>query len=319
MALTLDRSSLTVVVPVHNEAGNVRPFTLRIKPILDALPSLASWKIVFVNNDSEDATLDEILKLREEDERVEVITLSRNFGYHASLVAGLTEADGDLYAIIDVDGEDPPELLTQFYAALCHGAQVAYGIRSKRQESPLIMFFRRLFYYINRRIADSEVVLWMAEFVMITRDVRDAILAPRTTFPFLRTEIGYVGFKRVGVPYLRARREKGQSHYNFWRMARFAIGGFLASSTFPLRLIVYLGALLAVGFPLAIFWMGLTFEEASMWAMILGFYFLLFTASILGVYVARAYKNGVGRPIFVVDRRRTFCNAVVEPALPSPT
>ncbi len=297
------RKSLAVVVPCFDEAENVAPFYAEAKAVLDRLP--VDWTLLFVNDASADGTLDEILALREADGRVRVATLSRNFGYHAALVAGLSNADADLYAIVDVDGEDPPELLEKFSAAIAAGAHTAYGIRSDRPEGPVLVFFRWLFYWINGKIADGPTRLWMAEFSMFTRTVRDAVLVSRTTFPFLRAELGYVGLRMEGVPYARRPRRRGRTHYNVLRMAQFAVGGFLASSTFPLRLALYLSALFALAY--AILWpaLDLTLVEAGALAAVLGLAYLLLVVPLLALYLARTYKNVTGRPVYFLDPDRS--------------
>ncbi len=262
--------------------------------------------MVFVNDGSDDGSLERICELRAKDDRVKVISLSRDFGYHAVLLAGLSLVTADRYAMIDVDCEDPPELLREFHAALEGGADVAYGIRSHRIEPMVVTFFRRLFYYVNKGIADSDIVLWMAEFAMISRQVRDAIVAPHTTYVFLRAELGYVGFVRIGVPYVRGVRTSGKSHYNFFNMTRFAVAGFLASSTFPLRLILYLAVIVGFLFPLVVVLAGLGAESIASLASVATFYFTLIALSTISLYLARAYKNGVARPVFVVDKNRTY-------------
>lgn len=297
---------LSVIVPVHNESLSIVSFYERARAVLEGLPKSTDWSLVFVNDASEDDSLMKILKLRSGDTRVRVITLSRRFGYHGVLMAGLCTVESDLYAMIDVDCEDPPELLTEFLATIQGGAQVVYGIRSNREEPAVITFFRKLFYHATRRIADSEIVVWMAEFAMITRQVRDAIVLPRTTYPFLRAELGYVGFKRVGVPYLRAKRQHGRSHYNLWKMTRFAVAGMLSSSTFLLRFVLYVAVALGIGYPLIITVFGLSGEAAVGVALVLTFYFLLLSISSLALYVARIYKNGVARPVFIIDRSQTY-------------
>lgn len=297
---------LSVIVPVYNEETNIAPFYERTRPVLESLPGLAGWEIIFVNNGSADGSLAELKRFRARDERVKIVTLSRNFGYHGALTAGLTHGTGELLAAIDVDCEDPPELFTTFLNAIKQGAQVAYGIRSNRDEFKVITLFRQAFYYLNQMVADSEVIVWMAEFCMMTRQVRDAILTPKTTYPFLRAEIGYVGFTRVGIPYRREARRRGRSHYNLLGMTRFAIGGILSSSTFPLRLVMYLAAALAIGFPLVALLARLSLEESAHWVAIVGFYFLLYSGSSLTLYLARTYKNGVARPVFIVDHQQTF-------------
>ena len=296
-------TSLAVIVPLYNELGNITPFYDRTLGVLEGLG--VDWRMVFVNDGSDDGSLERIEEIRRRDGRVRVITLSRRFGYHAVLLAGLSLVDADRYAMIDVDCEDPPELLRDFHAALEGGADVAYGIRSNRVEPAGVTFFRRIFYYLNRSIADSDIVLWMAEFAMLTRQVRDTILQPRSTYVFLRAEIAYAGFVRVGVPYLRAARSVGKTHYNFWNMTRFAVSGFLASSTFPLRLILYVAVILAVGYPLIVAIGGFGAGGAIILAAIATFYFALFALATIGLYLARTYKNGVARPVFIVDRTRT--------------
>jgi dolichol-phosphate mannosyltransferase len=297
------RKRLAVVVPCFNEAENVEPFYASARKTLDALP--LDWSLVFVNDASVDGTFDAILALRARDPRVKVATLSRNFGYHAALVAGLSSADADLYAIVDVDGEDPPELFARFHDEIAKGAHTVYGIRSERPEPAYLIFFRWLFYWINSRIADGPIRLWMAEYSMFSRPVRDAILASRTTFPFLRSELAYVGLGMVGVPYSRQRRRHGYSHYNFLSMAKFAVAGFLSSSTFPLRAVLYLSAAFAALYAVLVAALGLSLVEAGALAAVMGFAFLLATAPILALYLARTYKNVTARPLFFLDPDRS--------------
>ena len=297
--------TLAVIVPVYNELSNIAPFYERAQTVLDSLAGV-TWQLVFVNDGSTDGSLEQICELRARDDRVKIISLARNFGYHAVLLAGLSLVTADRYAMIDVDCEDPPELLKDFHLAIEGGADVAYGIRSNRVEPVLVTFFRRLFYYLNKGIADSDIVLWMAEFAMISRQVRDAILAPHTTYVFLRAELGYVGFTRVGVPYVRAARTSGRTHYNFFNMTRFAVSGFLASSTFPLRLILYLAVVSGLLFPLVVAIAGLGAGSIASLASVATFYFALVALSTIALYLARTYKNGVARPVFIVDKNRTY-------------
>ena len=273
--------------------------------MLDTLPGISTL-IVFVNNGSTDGGFERTRELGATDERVRVISLSRNFGYHAALLAGLSLVAADLYAMIDVDCEDPPELLQQFAAAIDGGSDIAYGIRSNRLERKPVTFFRRIFYYVNRSIADSDIVVWMSEFAMITRQVRDAVIAPNTTYLFLRAEMGYAGFMRVGVPYVRGVRGWGTTHYNFWNMTRFAVAAFLASSTFPLRLIVYLAVAGGLLFPIVALLLGLGPAGIASLASVATFYFALVALSTIALYLARTYKNGVARPVFIIDKNRTY-------------
>ena len=295
--------TLSVIVPIYNDADCVVHFYERTAPVLDSLD--VDWRIIFVNDASTDNSLAKIQALRLTAPKVKVITFSRNFGYHAAHLAGIASVDSDLYAMIHPDLEDPPELLADFHKAILGGAQTVYGIRSQREEPAWVIFCRGMFYRINKLIADGPIILWMAEFSMMTRHVRDAILNNRTTFPFLRAEMSYVGLRMVGVPYLRVKRPLGESHYSLWRMVQFAVGGFLASSTFPLRLCLYLAVLMGAAFPLlwAVFRWSLA--EASQAASIFTFFFVIATIPMIALYVARTYKNGVGRAVYHVDPAST--------------
>ena len=154
-------------------------------------------------------------------------------------------------------------------------------------------------------VADSEIVMWMGEFSMFTRQVRDAILSPKTTFVSLRAEMGYVGFARAAIPYLRAKRQYGETHYNLWRMAVFATASILSGTTFPLRLVLYLAAFVGVAFPIYVGLAGLSATRAAAAAAFVSLYFLVISVPLMSLYLARVYKNGAQRPIFVIDKTRT--------------
>jgi dolichol-phosphate mannosyltransferase len=237
--------------------------------------------------------------------------MSYNVGYQASLDCGLRTIEADLYAIIDVDCEDPPEMVLEF--ADCHeaGFDIVYGERVDRPEPTAIKNARKLFYRLLRRFADHDIILDMAEFSLFTREVRDAIVKDRSSFPFLRASIGRVGFRRAALPFTRQKRIAGRTHYNLIGLSIFAIGGLLASSTLLLRLPVYLLPFWLLGLAGLGAW---AITAQSPWLALAG---LLLAAGYLGttvaciaLYVARAYKNGLQRPNAIIDRRRSRLPAV---------
>jgi len=148
-------------------------------------------------------------------------------------------------------------------------------------------------------------VMWMGEYSMFTKQVRDAVLATKTTFVSVRAEMGHVGFSRVGLAYQRAKRKFGTTHYNLWRMTTYAVASILSGTTFPLRLVLYLAVLVGVGFPVAVVALGLTAEGASVLATVVMFYYLLVAVPLISLYLARTYKDVAKRPIFVIDHTRT--------------
>ena len=308
-----EQAELAVITPLHNEAQSIKYFYDRLQSTLDEIDDLTSWEVYFVNDGSNDNSLKELIKLREQDKRVNIISLSRSFGYQKALQAGLRTAESQLYAIIDVDCEDPPELLKEFYDQIRReNVELAYGIRSNRDEPAWVTFCRNMFYKINRAIADSEVILWMGEFSMFTNNVKSAILSVKNTYPFLRTEMAYVGLKRKGFEYFRAKRKFGRTHYNLPRMAMFAVAGFLTSSTIPLRLILYSGGFIGSIMPLLWFFSGSSLETVADVSIIVALYYLIISLSMLAIYLARTYQNILSRPLYVIDHMKTFLNKDLE-------
>jgi dolichol-phosphate mannosyltransferase len=275
--------------------------------MMEALSDRYDFELIFTNNRSMDNSYKIICDLHKEDNRVNLLTFSRNFGYQASILAGLTYARGDASVVIDVDCEDPPELIGQFTEKWEEGYDVVYGIRKKRQESKVIQWMRNLFYWLLHKLGDYEVVMNMAEFSLITRNVRHEILNNKSTFPFLRTEISYSGFNRIGIDYVRQSRRHGKTHYNFLGMTAFAIGGILSSSTFLLRLSAFIGMLLLpANVVLLLLDLMETYSKAFEVLVTLDMMYLIFFMAVLSIYNARIYKDGVQRPIFIVDWKYSF-------------
>jgi polyisoprenyl-phosphate glycosyltransferase len=308
---------VSVVIPAFNEAATLPIFYEHLIEALNPLESKTRFELLFINNGSSDGTLAFLEELRAKDPRVKIATLSRNFGYQAAITAGLTLSRGDAVACIDSDGEDPPSVLASFVERwLEGGADVVYGIRGKRPESALMQLGRKLYYRATRATADHEIILDMAEFALMDRKVRDAVLTTNSTFPFVRGQVGYVGFRRVGIKYDRHARLGGKSHYNLIRAGKFGVGGILSSSTMPLRFLAY-GASALV--PLSMIAVGFMIYEVARtmgggtglvgWALVLGLLlelWLVFGVGVLAIYVARIYKDQVGLPLYVVDRTRSF-------------
>ena len=305
----MTKKLVSIICPVYNEQVNIQMFYDRMETALNNLRDLYKFEYIFTNNRSTDNTLEIISSLRELDKRVQLITFSRNFGYQASVLAGLHYAKGDASIVIDVDCEDPPEMLPSFIEKWQEGYDIVYGIRKKRQENIIVQEARNLFYWLLNKVGDHEIIMNMAEFGLITKEVRQEILNNKSTFPFLRTEISYSGFNQIGINYIRQARQYGKTHYNFWGMAQFAVGGILSSSTFLLRLSAFIGAVFVLLNALALFFeITNLISKAFEVIVILDLMYLVFFMATISIYIARIYKNGVQRPIFIVDKRHTFIN-----------
>jgi glycosyltransferase involved in cell wall biosynthesis len=303
------RPLVTVVCPVFNEERTVPLFYERFAKAIAEISTKVDFQLLFVNNRSKDGTLDVVRSLAAKDPRIAYITLSRNYGYQASITAGMRHAQGDAIINIDVDCEDPPEMLPGFIERWLSGTDVVYGIRDKRPEFFLMHLARKVFYRVTRRVADHEIVLDMAEFFLVDKRVREVALASRSTFPFVRGQVGYVGFRREGIPYTRQRRIIGESHYNVFSAFRFGMAGILSSSTLPLRLLAYVGAVML---PLDVAAAVVVLVLGDRWGfdlrarVIFAFSaihagWLVMAAGFIGIYLARVYKDVIGLPLYVVD------------------
>lgn len=296
---------LTIISPLYNDSACIPIYLGRLRVAMKRLEKYCDWQLLFVNDASRDHSYDVALAEMQRDPRIRLISFSRNFGYQSAVLAGLTEVESDIYTIIDVDCEDPPELLETFFKKIREGYQLVYGIRSQRLEPSLIVWLRKQFYNLNKLLADSNVLMWMSEFSMFTREVRESVLKPRTTFPFLRTELAYAGFKRIGMNYIRQKRVAGASHFNILGMTKFAVAGILAGTTFPLRAIFYL----SIAFGVLFFGGSFAFHgiiEVGAFAALLSFVYMISTIPFLGLYLARTYKNVVNRPNYIIDPVRSF-------------
>jgi glycosyltransferase involved in cell wall biosynthesis len=304
------RTLISILCPVFNEEPTVPLFYERLNAALAPLADRYDFEILFSDNRSTDHTVERVLELRAKDPRVQLLSLSRNFGYQHSIVAALRQAAGAAMCVIDADCEDPPEMIATFIGHWDEGYDVVYGVRDRRAEPFALTWLRKIFYRVNKQIADSDILLDMAEFCLISSHVRDAVVANHSTFPFVRAEIAHFGFRRLGIRYNRQRRIAGRSHYSLYGMWRFAVAGILSSTTVPLRIPLYLLPPLVIVNVVG-FWARVTGRwpwgfELSVLADLL---YLAFGFAFLSLYTARNYRNVVGRPVAVVDWRRSALNS----------
>ncbi|MBM3535524.1 MAG: glycosyltransferase family 2 protein [Alphaproteobacteria bacterium] len=297
-----------ILCPVYNEEAAVPLFYQRLKPVIANLAGRYSINLVFLDNASNDSTYEEILKIKKDWSSTYIVVNSRNVGYQKSLISGLRRLSGDLFVFIDIDCEDPPELILEFVRLReAGGYEVVYGQRSSRDELGVITFLRKVFYRVLRAVADEEIILDMAEFALFTDDVRKAIVAENSSFPFIRASIGRVGFSRTSVPYKRQRRITGKTKYNLSRMVIFAVAGLLASSTLFLRLPIYL-----LPFWLLTLWaIGYMYVGSPdpFWLVVGALAFSAYVGAVLAfiaLYVARTYKNGLGYPVSFINRQKSI-------------
>jgi len=295
--------SLSILCPVYNEEEVIPLFMERMASVMATLKERYEVRLVFLDNHSTDrsnAVIQEIIEARND---VYVIGMSQNVGYQKSLETGLRTVASELYAFLDVDCEDPPEMLLRFAAEIEDGRDFVYGVRTDRPEPDHIKWMRRIFYRVLNRMSDEESLFLMAEFSMFTREVRDSAIAERNSFPFIRSNLARVGFDRVGLPYVRQNRIAGTTNYNLVGMTIFAVAGILASTTLPLRLPMYLlpfWLLLVTAFGVLA-----VIKTSAWWALatfLLAIAFIGTSIASVALYVARTYKNSFARPNAHIQR-----------------
>jgi dolichol-phosphate mannosyltransferase len=292
---------LAVLCPVYNEEEAIPLFLDRIMKVFSQLQARYKPSLYFIDNGCTDASLDIIRRFHETNPKVFAIVMSRNFGYQCALETGLRTVAADLYVMIDVDCEDPPEMILEFVKHQEEGFEIVYGERVDRPEPIVLKGLRKLYYRIVRWLADDNFVLNMAEFSLITREVRNAIIQDATSAPFLRASIGRIGFRRKNLPYRRHPRIAGETHYNFIAMTLFGIVGILSSSTLPLRVQAYVlpfWSLTMVAVTVSAILSPNVWQVPAL--LLLGFGFLGFTVSFSALYIARIYKDGLLRPNAIV-------------------
>jgi polyisoprenyl-phosphate glycosyltransferase len=305
--LSQSPSLLTVIVPVFNEAEVIPLFFSRIQPVIAKIEKTYRVNLLFLNNASTDKSFEVISEIRRNFKFVHLITMSSNVGYQKSIECGLRNAKGDIFVVIDVDCEDPPEMILQFIDHYEEGFDLVYGLRADRSENRIMKLFRKFFYHLVRKVSDDEILLYMAEFALLTSEVRDATIASLDSFPFLRSSMARVGFNRIGISYKRAPRIAGETHYNLYGMTVFAIASILSSTTLPLRLPLYFMPWWILG-SVVLVW-AYSVSGTYVYLLFLTMISCIFIGgalSAIALYLARTYKNGLQRPNYFIHNRYSF-------------
>lgn len=305
--------TLSVVVPLFNEEGNVALLIDRITNILALLPGEPTYEIILVNDGSGDATL---AKIREEMERranIVLVNLSRNFGHQLAATAGLDASRGEAVVLMDGDLQDPPELIEQFLEKWRQGYDVVYAVRRTRKgESGFKLLTAQVFYRTIKRLTNVSIPVDTGDFRLMSRRVVNALKNSREHHRFLRGMVSWAGYNQTGVEYDRDERFSGTTKYPLKKMVRFAIDGITSFSDVPLKIASYLGftaSTAAFIYALTIilfkaFRLG-TPEYTRGWAStMVGILFLggvqLIGIGIVGEYLGRIYDEVKARPLYLV-------------------
>lgn len=302
---------LSVIVPCYNEEENVPYFYEELmKQEAFFREKGVELEIIYVDDGSKDRTVQEVRRLHDKDERVHLVSFSRNFGKEAGIYAGLSKAKGDFAVLMDADLQDPPSLLPEMYSYIEQGYDsVATRRVSRKGEPPIRSFFAKRFYRLMRRISKTEIVDGARDYRLMTRQVVDAILSMQEYNRFTKGIFGWVGFQTKWLEYENIERAKGETKWSFWKLFAYSLEGIMAFSTAPLAIASVLGVLfcfLAVILIIVIVVRTLIFgDPTSGWPSMVCIMSMLggvqlLCIGIVGQYLSKTYMEVKRRPLYLV-------------------
>ena len=301
----------SIVVPVFNEQEVLEEFYKRLFVVVEKLSE--SYEIVFVNDGSEDESLDIMKQLQNRNSKIKILDFSRNFGHQIAITAGMDYSNGRAVIIIDADLQDPPEVISNFVEKWKQGYDIVYGVREQRQgESIFKKLSAKLFYRILRRMTNVDIPVDAGDFRLIDRKVVDVFSQQiREKNRYIRGLTSWVGFKQVGVLYKRDKRFAGETKYPLRKMVKLGLDGIISFSNIPLKIVSFFGFLAAgSSFLYAIYALAMrvfTNQTIPGWtSLVLAVVFLggvqLLSLGLIGEYISRINDESKGRPLYIIKK-----------------
>jgi len=304
----MKKKLVSIVLPAHNESGNIEMIFERIKSCFPF--NLYDLELIFIDDGSTDETLEKIRDLSNSQEGIFYIELSRNFGHQNALKAGLDSATGDCVISMDCDLQHPPEIISMLLAKWEEGFDVVY---TRREESENLSYLKRKtssgFYSFISWLSDIKIEKGTSDFRLIDRRVVDIFSRFKENDLFIRGLIKWVGFKQIAIDYHPDDRHSGSSKYTFRKMLKFAFNGITSLSTRPLYIAVYLGFVLSLlsflYLPYVIWSYYYSGHYAYGWgSVILTVVFFsglqLCVLGIIGIYIGKMFMQVKDRPLYIV-------------------
>lgn len=302
-------NKISIIVPVYNEEEAIKIFYDKIIEVSAKME--ADFEYIFVNDGSKDKTLEIAKEYAKKDSRVRFVSFSRNFGKEAAMYAGLQASTGDYVAIMDVDLQDPPDLIPEMYETLLTTDYdcVATKRKTRKGENPIISFFSRLFYKIINKMTKTEIVDGARDFRLMSRQMVDSILQVTEYNRFSKGIFSWVGFNTKWIAYDNIERSAGKTKWNFWKLFVYALDGITAFSTAPLMIATLAGILfcfLAFIMIIAIIIKTCLYgDPVSGWPSLVCIVLFvsgvqLFCLGIMGQYMSKEYMEIKNRPIYIV-------------------
>ncbi len=300
--------TLSIVIPCYNEEGNIGPLIQRLTTVLEGTGD--PFELIFVDDGSQDQTLDRLKASREADPRVKFVSLSRNFGHEAASTAGLRHASGEAVVLMDADLQDPPEVIPELVKRWRDGFELVFATRDSREGEGL---FKRassaIFYRLMGSVVKFEFPADTGDFRLMSRAVVQGFLLMPERNRFVRGMVAWTGFRRTSVVYHRSRRHSGRTNYHLWELVSLALDAFTGFSAIPIRLVSLVG--LFVTFLSAAGTLWIVVQKLLLDLEIPGYAFLvtgvLFLGGVqilmlgaIGEYVGRIYVETQRRPLYLI-------------------
>ena len=300
---------ISVIVPCYNEEESIPIFYEEIKKVTKKIK--AKFEIIFINDGSKDKTLDILRRLAKKDKKIRYISFSRNFGKEAGILAGLENSTGDYVCMMDVDLQDPPELLIEMYNTILEGEYDCIATRSVSRNG--YSFTRKLFtkwyYKIINKISKTQIVDGARDFRLMTRQMVDAILSLNEYNRYSKGIFSWVGFNTKWITFENTERVAGTTKWNFWKLFSYSLESIVGFSTVPLSIAAFAGIIFClISFILIIVIIIKTLifgDPVAGWPSLVCIIFFvsgiqLFCLGIMGQYLAKTYLEAKNRPIYII-------------------
>lgn len=304
----------SVVVPLYNEELVLDETYNRLTTVLEKIDG--EYEIILVNDGSRDKTEEMAKAIAGKDKRVKFISFSRNFGHQNAITAGMDHASGEAIVVIDADLQDPPELIYQMIEKYHEGYDVVYAVRAKRKgETIFKKVTAKAFYRILKKLVDIDIPVDTGDYRLISREVCNVLKRMREKNRFVRGMVSWIGFKQIGIPFVREERFAGETKYTLSKMIKFSLDGIVSFSTKPLKFTVHIGFILAIlSFLYACYLIvnKLLFSNViEGWtSMVVVVLFIggiqMIALGIIGEYIARIYEESKNRPLYITKELVNF-------------
>lgn len=304
--------NLSIVIPVYNELELLDELHRRTFDVASSITE--QFEIIYVDDGSGDGSLDRLITYHQEDRRVKVLSLSKNFGHPAANTAGLEHASGEFVAMMDGDLQDPPELLEVMYQQLVSGEyDIINGRRKSRGERKNKKLIINLFHLFFKRISGLKGVDNFGNFSMINREALEALLSMREKTRYLPGLRSFIGFRHGFIDYDRGERKAGKSKMGLRKLLTLGADAIFSFSRIPLKICLVLGLIGVIVFLLAGIYVIIAkifgFAPLGWSSTLLSIYFLgsiqLTFMGVIGEYIFRIYKESQNRPIYIIRKKYT--------------